>query len=72
MDDEARMRLLEELQREEDALIDSFIPSNYEDGWKEETWEKEMEEHPYFAKNPSYTGELPPLIEAMQHLKDGH
>ncbi|KAL1479788.1 hypothetical protein MTO96_051592 [Rhipicephalus appendiculatus] len=69
MDDEARMRLLEQLQREEDEFIASLKPSKYKDGWKEETWEKEMEEHPLFAKSLPDSGELPPLVEAMQQLK---
>lgn len=69
MDDEARMRLLEKLQREEEEFIANLKPSKYQDGWKEETWEKEMEEHPLFTKKLLDTGELPPLVEAMQQLK---
>ncbi|KAK8781656.1 hypothetical protein V5799_017003 [Amblyomma americanum] len=69
MDDEQRKMLIEKIQREEDEYFANLKPGKYEDGWKEETWEKEMEEHPLFATKLPESGDLPPLVEAMQQLK---
>lgn len=41
----------------------------YADGWDEDKWESQMEEHPLFMTKLNESGELPPLVEAMQQLK---
>uniref|UniRef100_A0A131XM59 Putative hsp90 co-chaperone cns1 n=1 Tax=Hyalomma excavatum TaxID=257692 RepID=A0A131XM59_9ACAR len=69
MDEEERWKLLEKLQQEEEDFLASLTPSKYQDGWKEETWEKEMDQHPLFAKKLPDGEELPPLVEALQQLK---
>lgn len=69
MDDEERKKLIERLQQEEQENFANLKPSKYTDGWTEETWEKEMEQHPLFATKLPENAELPPLVEAMQQLK---
>nr|XP_050042502.1 DNA polymerase interacting tetratricopeptide repeat-containing, protein of 47 kDa-like isoform X1 [Dermacentor andersoni] len=69
MDEEERLKVLEKLQQDEEEFFANLKPSKYQDGWKEETWEKEMEEHPLFATKLPDNADLPPLVEAMQQLK---
>lgn len=69
MDDEERKKLIEKLQQEEEENFANLKPSKYTEGWSEETWEKEMEQHPLFATKLPENAELPPLVEAMQQLK---
>lgn len=69
MDEEERLKVLEKLQQDEEEFFANLKPSKYQDGWNEETWEKEMEEHPLFATKLPDNADLPPLVEAMQQLK---
>ena len=39
------------------------------DGWSEDNWEKEMEQHPFFNKEINPGAELPPLLQGIQDLK---
>lgn len=41
----------------------------YPDGWDEDKWQSQMEEHPLFMSKLNESGELPPLVEAIQQLK---
>ena len=43
----------------------------YPNGWSEENWEKELEQHPLFMTKQPENDELPPVLEAMQQLKYG-
>lgn len=69
MDPKERQELIDQLERESAEYLASLKPSKYTDGWKEETWEKEMEEHPLFATKLPENAEMPPLVEALQQLK---
>ena len=82
MSDEERAKLVKKLDDEmadylaelEKKALAREGPA-YREGWKEETWEKEMESHPFFASNnevlleEASKGELSPLIEGLQQLK---
>ena len=37
--------------------------AKYMDGWSEENWEEEMEQHPFFNKSINPGAELPPLLQ---------
>lgn len=50
-------------------VANNFDNGRYPDGWKEDTWEKEFEQHPAFMSVNPETGELPPMVEALQQLK---
>ncbi|XP_064460930.1 DNA polymerase interacting tetratricopeptide repeat-containing, protein of 47 kDa-like [Ornithodoros turicata] len=69
MDPESRQKLIEQLEKESEEYLASLKPKKYKDGWKEDTWEQEMEEHPLFATKLPENAEMPPLLEAMQQLK---
>ncbi|XP_043199010.1 tetratricopeptide repeat protein 4-like [Amphibalanus amphitrite] len=70
MTDAERDKLTKTLDEELDQFIEGLQKSQYKDGWKEETWEKEMQEHPFFRSKPFEDGEeLPPLIQGLQALK---
>ncbi|KAG0415303.1 hypothetical protein HPB47_007533 [Ixodes persulcatus] len=69
MDSEERNKLIEKLQQDTEDYLANCKPGKYKDGWKEETWEKEMEEHPLFASKLPEDTEMPPLVEALQQLK---
>lgn len=69
MDPQEREELIQKLQKENDDFIANLKTSEYKDGWKEETWEKEMQEHPLFTTDLPEGAELPPLVEALQQLK---
>merc|ERR1711953_471363 len=82
MTDEERAKLVKKL---DDEMADYLAElekkaaaregPSYKEGWKEETWEQEMESHPFFASNDeslledASKGELSPLIEGLQQLK---
>ena len=57
MSDEDRAKLIKKLDTEMEEYLASMEekaknnPTKYQDGWKEETWEKGMESHPFFAQN---------------------
>lgn len=60
------------LETEEDLdLFLDKIAREYKDGWTEENWEEEMEQHPFFmTKMPDDpNAELPPAVEALRQLK---
>ncbi|CAN7984772.1 unnamed protein product [Ixodes hexagonus] len=69
MDEEERNKLMQKLQQDTEDYLANCKPSKYKDGWKEETWEKEMEEHPLFASKLPEDAAMPPLVEALQQLK---
>ena len=43
----------------------------YPNGWSEENWEQELEQHPMFMTKQPESNELPPVIEALRQLKYG-
>lgn len=70
MSDEERIQLATKLDKELEKFIDDLPKSKYKDGWAEDTWEKEMESHPFFMAKPPEAGEdLHPLYEGLQQLK---
>ncbi|XP_049880114.1 DNA polymerase interacting tetratricopeptide repeat-containing, protein of 47 kDa [Pectinophora gossypiella] len=69
MTDEERLALCQKLDRELDEFIDSLEKKRYTDGWSEETWEEEMEKHPFFMKTTPESEELSPLAEGLAKLK---
>ncbi|XP_053204351.1 tetratricopeptide repeat protein 4-like [Panonychus citri] len=51
-----------------DIIAHHVTSGQYKDGWDEDKWEQQMEEHPLFmTKAPE--GELPPLVEAIAQIK---
>lgn len=54
---------------EEQFTIEPEDYGRYADGWDEDKWQSQMEEHPLFMTRPVENGELPPLVEAIQQLK---
>ncbi|KAI1301302.1 Tetratricopeptide repeat protein 4 [Halotydeus destructor] len=54
---------------EEIVIPEDHHPGRYPGGWNEETWEKEFEKDPIFMTKAPETGELPPMLEALQQLK---
>ncbi|XP_015786325.1 tetratricopeptide repeat protein 4 [Tetranychus urticae] len=51
-----------------DVIAHHVTSGQYKDGWDEDKWEQQMEEHPLFmTKSPE--GELPPLVEAIAQVK---
>jgi len=70
MTDEERQKLAKSLDDDLDNFIGGLSKSTYKDGWKPETWEEEMQKHPFFRNKPLEDGEeLPPLIQGLQELK---
>ena len=69
MSDEERAKLIKKLDTEMEDYLASLEekaknnPAKYHEGWKEETWEKEMESHPFFTQNDTL------LEEASKGLK---
>ena len=43
--------------------------SKYMDGWNQENWEQEMEQHPFFTSKLEGGAELSPLMQGLQDLK---
>ncbi|XP_040573554.1 DNA polymerase interacting tetratricopeptide repeat-containing, protein of 47 kDa [Lepeophtheirus salmonis] len=70
MDETQRMTLMEKMDKELDQYIESLESnsSRYVEGWSKDNWEKEMEEHPFFATS-SNEGELSPLMQGIQDIK---
>ncbi|XP_046447563.1 tetratricopeptide repeat protein 4-like [Daphnia pulex] len=70
MTDEEKHQLALKLDEDLEEFINSRKNTPYSEGWNEETWEQEMEQHPFFMKKLPEEGEpLPPLLEAFQQLK---
>lgn len=70
MSEEEKHQLALKLDQDLEEFINSRKNTPYSEGWKEETWEQEMEQHPFFMKKLPEEGEpLPPLLEAFQQLK---
>ena len=82
MTDEERAKLVKKLDDEMAEYLAELETKaaaregpSYKEGWKPETWEQEMESHPFFASNQNELleeaskGELSPLIEGLQQLK---
>jgi len=80
MTDEERTELIKKLDKEMEEYLAGLEekaknnPAKYHEGWKEDTWEKEMESHPLFASNDTLLeqaakDELSPLMKGMQDLK---
>ncbi len=71
MSDDQRRELAEMLDKQLDEYMDKFEATGerYLDRWNEETWEQEMEEHPFFTRNIDPSKELPPLLQGIQDLK---
>ncbi|XP_074605043.1 tetratricopeptide repeat protein 4-like [Brevipalpus obovatus] len=55
------------LEEEDDDLFD--VVGKYSDGWDENNWEKQMEEHPFFMSKQPEPGQLPPLLEGLAQIK---
>ena len=57
MTDEERNKLIKKLDKEMEEYLAGMEakaknnPTKYQEGWKEETWEQEMEAHPFFTQN---------------------
>ncbi|TRY64096.1 hypothetical protein TCAL_12599 [Tigriopus californicus] len=68
---EERQALAERMDREMDEYMEQLESSGsrYMDGWSEDNWEKEMEEHPFFSTAIQEGKELPPLLKGIQELK---
>ncbi|XP_022672403.1 tetratricopeptide repeat protein 4-like isoform X2 [Varroa destructor] len=72
MSDKERERLMRKLEKETDEFLASRKQAKYQDGWKEQSWEKEMADHPLFAQqlpDGATRGNLPPLLEALRQVK---
>ncbi|XP_013780202.2 LOW QUALITY PROTEIN: tetratricopeptide repeat protein 4-like [Limulus polyphemus] len=70
MTEEDRHRLVQDMDKDLDNYLKNMKPKKYADGWSEDNWEQEMQEHPAFRTEPlDETRELPPWIEALQQLK---
>ena len=79
MTEEERAELIKKLDDQmEDYLAQKEAKAKagpgYQNGWKEETWEEEMESHPFFASNDKILedaakGKLNPMMEGLQNLK---
>ncbi len=71
MSDEQRRELAKMMDEQLDAYMDNLEATGgkYMDGWNEETWEEEMEKHPFFTKNIDESKELSPLLKGIQDLK---
>lgn len=70
MTDEEREKLASRLDEDLDTFIDNLQKTPYKDGWKEETWREEMEQHPFFmTKAPKPEDEPSPLVEGLQKLR---
>ena len=54
---------------EEQFTVEPEDYGRYADGWDEDKWQSQMEEHPLFMTRPAENGVLPPLVEALQQLK---
>lgn len=76
---EMASKLTEEQRRELAEKLDSDLgeymnsmeakSSKYMDGWNQENWEQEMENHPFFNSKVEDGAELSPLMQGMQDLK---
>lgn len=63
---------MRKLEKETDEFLASRKQAKYQDGWKEQSWEKEMADHPLFAQqlpDGATRGNLPPLLEALRQVK---
>lgn len=69
MTDEERLALCQKLDQELDDFINGLERKRYTDGWSEDTWEEEMDKHPFFMKDTPADGELSPLAEGLAKLK---
>ncbi|XP_076312992.1 DNA polymerase interacting tpr containing protein of 47kD [Tachypleus tridentatus] len=62
--------LIQDMNKDLDNDLKNIKPKKYVDGWSEDNWEQEMQEHPAFRTEPlDDTSELPPWIEALRQLK---
>lgn len=52
---------------EDDDLFE--VVGKYSDGWDENDWERQMEEHPFFMAKQPEPGQLPPLLEGLAQIK---
>ena len=79
MTDEERAELIKKLDVQMDEYLTKMEQKaksgpGYQNGWNEETWEEEMESHPFFASNDKLLedaakGKLNPMMEGLQNLK---
>lgn len=66
----SRQLLAEKLSKEVEDFVNTRERKPYTDGWSEDNWESEMQEHPLFMTGVVKEGsEMPPLLEALQQLK---
>lgn len=76
MTDAERTVLMEKMDRELEehyAMLEQRAkergPRRMEDGWTEDNWEEEMQQHPFFNQGWKEGEELSPLMQGMQDLK---
>jgi len=70
VDEEQGQGLAEMLDKNLDEWLAAREEKPYTEGWKEDNWEEEMQQHPFFMKKVPEVGEpLPPMLEALQQLK---
>ena len=69
--DEQRRELAEKLDTELEEYMESLEAKSgkYMDGWSQENWEQEMEQHPFFTSQLEDGAELSPLMQGLQDLK---
>lgn len=59
-------------EKEHDDFFNMDLTTHrYPNGWSEENWEQELEQHPLFMTKQPENNELPPVLEALQQLKYG-
>ncbi|KAJ2941336.1 hypothetical protein O0L34_g3536 [Tuta absoluta] len=68
MTDEERLALAKKLDEDLDDFINGLEKKRYTDGWSEDTWEEEMDKHPFFMKSTP-EGAMSPLAEGLAKLK---
>uniref|UniRef100_A0A1A9VZE2 Tetratricopeptide repeat protein 4 n=1 Tax=Glossina brevipalpis TaxID=37001 RepID=A0A1A9VZE2_9MUSC len=65
-----RLELAAKLDVELDEFIDGLEKKRYEEGWKEDRWQEEMEKHPFFMRKAPQPGdEVHPMFVGLQKLK---
>lgn len=69
--EEQRRKLAEKLDAdlEEHMKTMEAKSSKYMDGWNQENWQQEMEQHPFFTTKVEEGAELSPLMQGLQDLK---
>ncbi len=69
--EEQRRELAEKMDKDLDKYMESLEgkSSKYMDGWSQENWEQEMEQHPFFTSQIDGSQELSPLLQGIQDLK---